>query len=427
MRHFPALLLALALPLPALAQQPVIEISGATFRPMPIAVAAPAAQDDHARKAAAEFDAALDFDLRACGLFQVLDRKSFLADPKEGVTAATINFNAWANVGADSLLKTQLSSDGDQLRGDLRMFSVASAHEELKASEVVPLKDARRLAHKLANALYQHFTRETGPFETRIAFVRKSGSGKDVVLADWDGRNALALSQGNINVLPAVMPGGAGIAYTSYRKGKPHLWKQLAGGEPQLLVGTGSMVSGVAYSPDGQRIAYSVTEGESAELYVAAADGSGARKVTDTKYFLNSSPTWSPDGKRLAFVSNRSGGPQVYVVGAEGGEARRITRQGNYNTTPAWSPRGDLIAFTARDERNAFDLFTIDVETGKVQRLTQDAGNNEEPAWSPNGRLILFSSSRGGTRHLWVMTADGNNQIALPMDKGDFTTPDWGH
>ncbi len=51
---------------------------------------------------------------------------------------------------------------------------------------------------------------------------------------------------------------------------------------------------------------------------------------------------------------------------------KRITFQGNYNQTPDWSPRGDLIAFTARDERNAFDLFTIDVDTGKVNRLTQD-------------------------------------------------------
>jgi TolB protein len=190
------------------------------------------------------------------------------------------------------------------------------------------------------------------------------------------------------------------------------------------------MVSGVAYSPDGSRIAYSVADGENAEIWVAAADGSGAKKLTDTRYFLNSSPSWSPDGKKLAFVSNRLGNPQIFIMGADGSEPFVVTHQGTYNTTPAWSPRGDLIAFTARDERNAFDIFTANIENPKavkITRLTQDAANNEEPSFSPNGRLVLFSSTRGGFRGLWVMTFDGNNQVALPLEKGEYTTPDWGH
>ena len=113
-------------------------------------------------------------------------------------------------------------------------------------------------------------------------------------------------------------------------------------------------------------------------------------------------------------------------MNADGSGVKRLTFQGNYNQTPDWSPRGDLVAFTARDERNAFDLFTVNVDTGKVTRLTQDQGNNEEPTFSPNGRLIMFSSNRTGTAHLWVMTADGNNQVPLPMEKGSWLTPDWG-
>lgn len=415
----------LALSLPAVAQQPVIEISGANFRPMPVAVPSPTTQDDGAKAFAAEFDAALLFDLQACGLFQVLDRKSYLADAKEGITASSITFQNWLNVGAESLVKTQLSKDGDTLRGDLRLFNVNAGREELKASDGVPTKDARRLAHKLANALYKHFTKETGPFETRIAFVRKTASGKDVYLADWDGKNAVALSSGNINVLPAVAPDRS-VAFTSYKRGKPELFLARPGQEALPLVANGRMVAGVDFSPDGRRIAYSVADGENAEIYLANADGTGAQKITDTRYFLNSSPSWSPDGKRLAFVSNRAGSPQVYVMNADGSDVKRLTFQGNYNQTPAWSPRGDLIAFTARDERNAFDLFTVEVATGKIKRLTQDAKNNEEPSFSPNGRLILFSSTRGGGKSLYVMTFDGNNQIALPLDKGEYTTPDWG-
>ncbi len=422
----PVTLLALLVPSFVLAQQNVIEISGANFRPMPIAVAIPAVQDDAARKTLNEFDSALMFDFSACGLFQVLDRKSYLAPPTEGVVASAIGFGKWSDVGAESLVKTQISSDGETLHGDLRLFNVAAGREDLKVSEAVPMKDARRLAHKLANAVYKHFTKETGPFETRITWSRKSPTGRDVWLADWDGHNAVKVTNGDVNVIPALVPGG-GVAFTSYRQRKPWLYVGKPGSDPVLLIGKAAMVTGAAFSPDGKKVAVSISEGENAEIFTAnAADGSNLTKVTDTKFFLNTSPSWSPDGKRIAFVSNRAGNPQIYVMTAEGANVKRLTFQGTYNTTPAWSPRGDLIAFTARDERNAFDLFTINVETGKIARLTQDASNNEEPAFSPNGRLILFTSTRSGARHLHVMTFDGNNQVTLSIEKGDYSTPDWG-
>ncbi len=419
-------LIAALFPLAALAQSPVIEISGANYRPMPLAVAVPLTQNEGAKAKLAEFDDALMFDLKACGLFTLLDRKSFLADGKEGITAGSITFGNWTNVGADALVKTQLSLDGDTLRGDLRLFTVASGREELKASEAVSAKDPRRLAHKLANAVYKFFTRETGPFETRITWVRKTAGGKDVCVSDWDGHSVVALATGGINLLPAMADANT-VAYTSYKKGKPDIWVQKIGGAATSLVSAGRMATGVAFSPDQRQIAYALADGESAQIFVSSADGSGPRQLTNTPFFINTSPAWSPDGKRIAFISNRGGSPQVYVMAAAGGEAKRLTFQGNYNQTPDWSARGDLIAFTARDERNSFDLFTVNVDTGKVQRLTQDQGNNEEPTFSPNGRLIMFTSTRaGGVSQLFVMTADGNNQVPLPTEKGSYSTPDWG-
>jgi TolB protein len=420
------LLVAALVPFAALAQAPVIEISGANYRPMPLAVAVPLTQDEGAKAKLAEFDDALSFDLKGCGLFTLLDRKSFLADAKEGITAGSINFGNWTNVGADALVKTQISADGENLRGDLRLFTVASGREELKASESVSAKDPRKLAHKLANAVYKFFTRETGPFESKIAFVKKTAGGKDVYVSDWDARGQVAVATGGINLLPTLADPNT-VAYTSYKRGKPDLWVQKVGGQALSLVSAGRMATGVAYSPDNKRIAYALADGESAQIFISGADGSSPRALTNTPFFINTSPTWSPDGKRIAFVSNRGGSPQVYLISAEGGEAKRLTFQGNYNQTPDWSPRGDLIAFTARDERNAFDLFTVNVDSGKVQRMTQDQGNNEEPTFSPNGRLIMFTSTRnGGVSQLFVMTADGNNQLPLPADKGSYSTPDWG-
>jgi TolB protein len=414
------------LPALAMAQAPVIEISGANFRPLPIAVPAPQSDDGSRSEAVTTFDAAFMFDLSAAGIFQVLDRKSFIIDPKEGMTANTIRFNRWADVGAEALVKTRLSVVGDRLTAELHRFTVGTGKEDFSTTQAVPVQDARRLAHIFADALYKSFTRESGPFQTHLAYVRKSGHNKEVWISDWDGNRGQAVANDGLNVLPALVPNTSSVAFTSYRGGKPEIYVARPGSRPTQLVKSPSMITGVAFSPDGRRLAYAQASGEGTQIWVAAADGGGARQLTNTEYFINSSPSWAPDGRRIAFVSNRGGSPQIYIMTADGSEARRITFQGNYNTTPSWSARGDLIAFTARDEFGTFDIFTVNVDTGKVIRLTQNQGSNEEPTFSPNGRLVIFSSTRSGESHLYVMTPDGHTQLALPMDKGSYYTPDWG-
>jgi TolB protein len=79
-----------------------------------------------------------------------------------------------------------------------------------------------------------------------------------------------------------------------------------------------------------------------------------------------------------------------------------------------------------RDERNAFDVFTVEVVSGKIARITQDQGNNGEPSFSPNGRLVIFNSNRQGGSRLFVSTLDGRSQVALPLPAGFHATPDWG-
>ena len=328
-------------------------------------------------------------------------------------------------MGAEALVKTRLTVAGEELRADLVLYNVGSAKEELRLTERGPVTAPRRLAHRLADALYKHYTREPGPFASgRLVFVKQAGKMRSVWISDWDGSYAEAVATSGLDMLPDLSVNGT-VAYTSYRSGTPALWAQTPGGEAKRLDQGGRMATGVAFSPDGSRIAYSLAEGEGAQIFVASADGSGAQKITDTAAFINSSPTWSPDGKRLAFVSNRFGTPQIFVMNADGSGVQRLTYQGKYNQTPVWSPRGDLIAFTARDEKNSFDIFTVEVASRKITRLTQGQGNNEEPTFAPNGRLVIFSSTRNGGQRLFVSTVDGRKQLALPMAEGRYLTPAW--
>src|SRR5215471_21742857 len=148
-----ALCMLLPLATSASAQVPVIEISGANFRPMPIAFPLTVSDPAVPKARAIEFDSTLLFDLSAAGIFRVLDRNSFIADPQEGFSTASIRFNRWADVGADALVKVKLSAQGDQLRGELHVYTVGTQREDFTASHSVAMADARRLAHHFADAL----------------------------------------------------------------------------------------------------------------------------------------------------------------------------------------------------------------------------------------------------------------------------------
>jgi TolB protein len=75
--------------------------------------------------------------------------------------------------------------------------------------------------------------------------------------------------------------------------------------------------SQVAYSRNGKRIAFSSIRSTNQDLYVMNADGSSVRRLTSHPA-PEFQPTWSPDGKRIAFVSLRSGNFKIYVMNADG-------------------------------------------------------------------------------------------------------------
>ncbi len=422
-------LIAIALaPLAASAAQQriTIDVGSPDFHPLPIAIAKFKAEGE-ATAAAVDMEQVLKEDLTLSGIFEVLDPKSFLADASEGFAEPTIKFARWADVGADGLIKAAIRKVGPDLIGDLHLYEVRAGKEVLAQTLKGKPGSGRELAHRFADAIIRYYTHEPGIFGTRIAAVRKSRSGSDLMLFDVDGKGGEVLYHDSITLLPSWKPDGSGLLVTSFRSGRAALWSiGLANRAPHQVASKGDMTTGGAYSPDGRQIAFTVSSEGNADIWVANADGSSAHRITQDPA-TDASPSWSPDGKRIAFVSTRAGTPQIYVMNADGSGQKRLTFQGSYNQTPRWSPRGDLIAFTARDERKVFDIFTVSPDTGKIQRVTQDQGNtNEEPSWAPNGRLLAFTSDRNGRPQLVISTPNGDRQNVVTSDAAELATPAWG-
>jgi TolB protein len=407
----------------ARAERPVIDLNGARVQAFPIALA-PALGATEPGAAVMDVLAA-DFD--RSGLFRLLDPKSFLADnAAEGVSPSTIKFPRWSAVGAQGLIKAVASAEGDIVKVEFHLYDPAKAAEVLHGTYSASRVGLRQVAHRFADDVVRFFTQEPGDFQTRIAFVRETEQGKQLVTADSDGFGVQPLTGASINLLPAWAPDGRTLAFTGFRDGSPHVYTVDAMTHVvRPLITMGDFATGASFAPGGARIAFSASVEDNTDVYLARADGTAVRRLTEARG-IDISATWSPDGKQIAFISDRAGTPQVYVMEADGTRQRRITFQGNYNQEPAWSPKGDLIAFSGRDEHRNFDIYTVSVTTGKVARLTQNEGTNEKPTWSPNGRHLLFDSTRSGRRQIWQMTAEGHNPRQITNEKMSASDPAWG-
>jgi len=404
----------------------VLEVGNPDFRSYPIAIANPRMTKGPAGEAAISIIETIRWDLQVSPVFKVLDAKSFIANPaKEGMTAASIKFSDWVNVGADGLAKIATTVTGRRLRVDLKFFDVGTGRELLSKSENGSLDDSGQIAHKLANAIVYNLTGSKGIFSTKIAVVRKTKKGRELYTMGMDGKKRRAVTNnGSINLLPAWSTNGQSLLFTSYIRHNPNLYSIPAnGGRPKLVSGERGLNTGGAMSPNGKQIALTLSRDGNSEIYKMNSDGTTLKRLTK-EWAIDSSPTWSPDGKRIAFVSSRWGDPHIFVMNADGSGVKRLTDRGTYNQTPDWSPRGDLIAFTARDERNKFDIFTVNPNTKEIRRLTQDEGNNEEPSFSPDGNHLVFTSRREGKSQVWIMAFDGSNQRRITKG-GGYSTPSW--
>jgi TolB protein len=416
---------ALSLSVDARADGPIVgTVEGGEVRAFPLAVAKVRGDAD-AAKPAATLTAVLRADLDLSGAFQILDDKSFI--DTDGAAPKEVRFADWQNVGAQGLVKAQLTTSGNELSLALYGYEVAAARTVLDKKLTSSVDDVRGLAHAAADEVYRAFTGEPGPFRSKIAVVKKVQGEKHIFVVDVDGEGARQVTKGGgLNLLPSWAPDGKSILFTSYRYDNPDLFEQAVdGGTPRALSRRPGLNTSGRVSPDGTKIAVTLSQDGNSELYLLDRAGTIVRRLTD-QWGIDTSPSWSPDGSQIAFVSSRGGHPDLYLMGADGSGTKRLTFKGEYNQTPAFSPRGTHIAFTARDERNMFDIFVLTVKTGEVKRVTQGQGNNEEPSFSPNGRLLVFTTTRNKGRQLVISNLDGTKQTVLQASVGEHTSPSWG-
>jgi len=174
-----------------------------------------------------------------------------------------------------------------------------------------------------------------------------------------------------------------------------------------LTADSGASQTDPAWSPDGSRIAYVTDRDGNAELYVMNADGSGARRLTNT-IATEASPAWTPDG-RIVFASNASGTGtgtfHIWIMNADGSGARQLTDGPYSDFQPAVSPDGKTIAFASDRDRD-YNIYLMDLDGSNQRAFTRAPVPETNPVWSSDGRLAYLLQEPGRTLTSRVMRAD---------------------
>jgi len=354
-----------------------------------------------------------------------------------------VKFDDWKGIGANVLAVTRAGvgrpKEGGEaeLTVEVRVHNVDSGQTLLSRRYSGRADNPRVFAHQASDDILS-MAQYRGVARTRIAFSSDRDSGqtkgvKELYIVDYDGYNPRRVTvNGSLNVLPAWSPDGRSIAYVSWRQGRTplvFLASIFEGKSTPNLTGErgGSQAFAPAFSPDGKKIAFASTRSGNMDVWVADADGGGARRLTSHPA-SDTAPCWSPTGQQIAFTSDRRGTPQIWTMGAEGLNQEPLTRVGNYNDGAAWNPSKQFseIAYTSRLEGGGFDIAVLDYATGQVRQITQGRGSCEYPSWAPNGRHLVFSCQRGGTWQLAVADREGRDFRALATGPGNNVYPDWG-
>jgi Tol biopolymer transport system component len=161
------------------------------------------------------------------------------------------------------------------------------------------------------------------------------------------------------------------------------------------------------------------------KLETINSDGGDRRPLIGQAGLLFSEPAWSPDGQRLAFTSNRDGADfEIYVVGAEGGGITTLTSNAAEDFAPTWSPDGRKIAFES-DREGRFQIYVMNADGTGVTPLSPSPTEDRAPAWSPDGTRIAFARGSATDHNIWATTASGGTGSPLTADPADESSPDW--
>lgn len=407
-----------------------IEITEGVIEPLPFATPNFVSENGASADMGAKLARVIAADLQGTGLFREIPASAFVSGVSD--FGAAVNLADWRAINAQALVVGAVNVAGNNVTVKFRLYDIFSGAELGQGLQFQGTTAGwRRMAHKVADAVYSRITGESGYFDSRVVFVSETGPknkrAKRLAVMDYDGAGVKYLTDSRSIVLaPRFSPTGDRVLYTSYETGFPRIYVLDVGSVQRRVLenAQGSSSFAPRFSPNGQTVVYSQATGSNTDIYTMDINSGATTRLTSAPS-IETSPSYSPDGSKIVFESDRSGNQQLYIMSASGGEAKRISfGQGRYGT-PVWSPRGDLVAFT-KQSKGRFHIGVMRLD-GSEERLLTASFLDEGPTWSPNGRVIMFSretQGASGRSSLYSVDITGRNLRPVQTPDGG-SDPSW--
>ncbi|MGH8113854.1 MAG: Tol-Pal system beta propeller repeat protein TolB [Rhodanobacteraceae bacterium] len=369
----------------------------------------------------------VSMDLDRCGKFRTLPTSEIVESP---TTGSQIKFATWQQLKQDYIVVGRTSYEGGVLKADFELWDVNKQQQLLGLSISGQGSDLRRVAHQIADQIYQKIIGVRGAFDTRIAYVTMVGLGNNaqysLVVADSDGYNPQTVVRSHEALLsPTWSPDGKELAYVSFESGDSAVYIQnIATGARRVVSARPGINGAPRFSPDGKKLALSLSFQGNPEIYVMDLATGALTRLTHN-LAIDTEPSWTPDGQNIIFTSDRSGKPQLYEIPAAGGTPQRVTFQGQWNGDVAVSYDGKKLAMV-QGNGNVYRIAVMDRSLGGQEIFVSPGNLDESPSWAPNASMLLYAATEGPRGVLYAVSADGRVRQRLVLSDGDVREPAWG-
>ena len=296
---------AVTLPARALVE---IDVNKGNVEPLPIAITDFLAGD----ALGTEIANVVAADLKRSGLFAPIDKGAFIEKISNPDVAP--RFEDWKVINAQALVTGRVTQEADgRVRAEFRLWDIFAGQQLVGEQFFATKANWRRVAHIIADAIYERLTGEKGYFDTRIVFVDESGGKaqrkKRLAIMDQDGANQRYLTDGSSIVLtPRFSPSRQEITYMSYESGQPQVYLlQIETGQRELVGNFPGMTFAPRFSPDGQQVIMSLLRDDgNSNIFAMDLRSRTTTRLTNSDS-IDTSPSYSPDGSQIVFNSDRGG------------------------------------------------------------------------------------------------------------------------
>jgi len=197
----------------------------------------------------------------------------------------------------------------------------------------------------------------------------------------------------------AWMPDSRGFAFVRPGKDKkPQIFSyRLRDGKIAQLTHAKDGAAGAVYSHDGRRFAYTVVATDAAPAtYVDFKNAGYAPKAAQRKSDIRQITTMHFDANGAGYVYDQH--PHLWIANADGSGARQLTFGSWGENFGGWSPDDTTIAFDSlRYESPTFgpdDIYTIPAAGGKMRKLASGNPANAGETYARKGdRLWFFTNT----------------------------------